>query len=377
MGRFTWNKRDLLRSLDKVQKLIEKEKDPKELARLLLCYDRINATIYDSFIFPDLHLPLSKKTPGLFSSFLGNQIAYNLMDPFADAMIANDELFNETGHNRDSIEDKIEKATGTHVSKTKAISICYDFYRELDDELFQYYKRIYDMRFNHLRFNKPEKKGELPFYGMQHYLYGVDESYLEVFGTDNPIMSTTVIHESAHAIDVSMNPENYINDDYFSEVISTFLELVSFYKRAGNFDELFYHNSVVDNLDYFCDFIDDANSFANLMELYKENDHHITPEFYEQARRDYKIKKDDVKDILQSSSLNGMTYPISAGLAFYLFSIYKQDERKGLEELKKLIKTVDKRTYYPLLLSKEYAQVVNDEVKTSLQEANECLLRHK
>ena len=377
MSRYSWSTKDLLRGLDRVKKLLDRTTDPKEKAKLMLYYDTINSTIYDTFYFPDLNVPLNKTLPGKFSSFLADQRYFEMMGPIEDALIEHDELFNTAGNNRDSINDKIEKVTGAHVGRTRAVSICHDFYRDLDEELYEHYKRFHDMRFNHLRFKKSKSDEDTDCWGTQHFLYGINESYIEVEGSDDPMMTTSVIHEGSHHIDSSMNPDNYIKEDYFYEVISLFMELVSFHKRAGNFDELFYHDSVIYGFEVLCDEIDEANVFANLMELYRDNKHLLSPEFYEKARSQFKLSRRDVNDALKRSALGNLCYPASASLAYYFFSIYRQDERKGLEELKKFIKTVDRETYMSLLLSNEVRDAVSGEVKTLLTEANECFLRHK
>ena len=377
MSRYTWQTRDLLRSLDKIQRLMEKEKDPKEKARLMLYYDSMNSTIYDTFIMRGTNIPLSKLLPSRFSSFLGQQRYISLIGPMEDALIEHDELFNIAGNNRDSIIDKVEKSTGAHVGKEKAISICYDFYRELDEELFEHFKKFYDMRYNHLKFNKVKKGEGFDAWGTQHYLYGTNESFIEITGTDNPMMAVSVIHEAAHHIDSSMNPDNYINEDYLYEVISLFMELVSYYKKAGNFDELFYQDSIIYGFETLCDNIDDANVYANLLELYRDANYRLCPEFYEEARTKYKMSRKRVDEALRRGAFADLCYPASASLAYYFFNIYKQDEKKGIEELKKFIKAKDRNDYMPLVFSDEVSKVVSTEVKTLLTDANECFLRHK
>ena len=377
MSRYTWQTRDMLRSLGKLQRLMEKEKDPKEKARLMLYYDKMNATIYDSFIMRDVDIPLSKMMPSYFSTFLDQQRYLNLTVPMECALIEHDELLNTAGNNRDSISDQIAKATGVHVTKEKAISICYDFYKGLDEELFEHFKKFYDSRYNHLKFDKYKKGDDVPSWGTQYYLYGTNESFIKVVGSNDPMMTTSIIHEASHHIDSSMNPDNYISEDYFYEVISLFMELVSFYKKAGGFDDLFYQDSVFFGFDVLCENIDDVNSYSNLLELYRDNNYHLCPEFYEQARKQYKMSKKAVNEALSIGAFNSLCYPASASLAYYFFNIYKQDEKKGIEELKKFIKAKDRNEYIPLVLSDEVSKVVSTEVKTLLTDANECFLRHK
>lgn len=374
MARYTWNTNTLLASLKRVEKLMEKETDEVELARLYHYYDAINSAIYDSFIYPRISLPLSKTMPSLVSTFLSNQRYYNLYAPYEDAVANNEELFDETEEKRDAVSDQIEKACGVHVSRTRAISICYDFYKELDEEIFEHFKRFYDMRYNHLKFLS-SKEPSPGFLGRQHYLYGTNESFIEAVGTDNPELSTTLIHESAHAIDNSMNPDNYLSDDFYYEVISIFMELVSYYKKAGNFDELFYAESIYHNLDQYCGFYNDANLFSNLVVEYKNNHYRISPEFYEAIRNKFKMPRKEVDSFLKEYRSSYICYPVSLTLALAFFNIYRQDEKKGIENLKRFIKTKNREDYAPLILSKEFAKMVDSELKTLLTESKECFER--
>jgi len=375
MARYSWETRDLLRSLKRIEKLMEKETDEVELAKLYRYYDAINSAIFDSFVYPNVSIPLSKRMPEMFSTFLANQRHYSLYTPFEDAVINNGQLFDEADDMRFAVNDQIEKACGVKVSKTKAISICYDFYKDLDEELFEHFKRFYDKRFNHLRFLN-DKDNHPGFLGRQHYLFGADESFIETVGSNDPEMSTTLIHEAAHAIDNSMNPENYFSNDFYYEVISLFMELVSFYKKAGNFHELFYYDSIFHNLDMFYGHVEDANQFANFMFEFKDNHYRISPEFYEAIRNKFKIPKKEVNSFLNEHSQTDISYPISFSLALAFFNIYRQDEKKGIDNIKRFIKTVDRESYMPLVLSSEFSQMVDSEVKTLLTESKECFERH-
>lgn len=375
MARYTWETKSLMASLKSVEKLIERETDEIELAKLYRYYDAINSTIFDTFIYPNVSIPLSKRMPEMFSSFLATQRYYNLYFPLEDAIVNNQALLCETEYRKNVVSDQIEKACGVHVTKTQAISICYDFYKDLDEELFEHFKKFYDMRFNHLKFIN-SKGLDIDFLGRQHFLFGINESYIEAVGTNNPEMSTILIHETAHAIDNSMNPESYFSEDFYYEVLSLFTELVSFYKKAGNFDELFYYNSIFDSLDTQFSFIDDANRFSNLMIEYRNNHYRISPEFYESIREKYNLPKKVVNNFLNEHRQNDMCYPISLSLALAFFNIYKQDEKKGMENIKRFIRTTDRDSYIPLVLSNEFSEIVDSEVRSLLTESNECFKRH-
>lgn len=374
MARFSWETKNLLDRLKKVEKLISSETDEVELAKLYRYYDAINSTIFDTFIYPNVHIPLSKRMPNMFSNYLGTQRYYNLYVPYEDAIAFNAELFDQADDKRFEVRDQIEKACGVHVSKSKAISICHDFYQNLDEELYEHFKRFYNQRFNHLKFLS--KDADPGFLGRQHFLFGPNESFIESVGSNNPEMSTTLIHEAAHAIDNSMNPENYFSNDFYYEVISLFMELVSFYKKAGNFDELFYSDSIMHGLNLYNEYMSDANRFGNLMAEYKDNKYRISPEFYESIRNKYKIPRKEVNSFLNEHNPNDICYPISFTLALAFFNIYRQDEKKGIENIKRFIRTVDRDDYIPLVLSNEFSQMVDSEVKALLAESKDCFERH-
>ena len=95
MARFSWDTRTLLNKLKEVEKLIMNETDEVELAELYRYYDAINSTIFDTFIYPDVHIPLSKRLPNMYSNYLGNQRYYNLYIPYEDAIACNAELFDQ------------------------------------------------------------------------------------------------------------------------------------------------------------------------------------------------------------------------------------------------------------------------------------------
>jgi len=378
MARYTWDVASLQRCLNKIEKLIKRETDEVELAKLYHYYDEINTVIYDNFYYPAVNLPLYKKMPEMLSAYLSNQRYYNLLIPYNNALANNSDLLDDVSEKRSAVSDQIAKVTGAHVTKEKAISICYDFYKDFDPEFFEHFKRFYDMRFNHLRFIKPKEAEELnlDYLGSQNYLFGIDESFIEVVGNDNPDMSTTVIHEIGHAIDNSMNPNSYLSSDFFYEVVTIFMELVSFYKKAGNFDELFYYNSMFKNFKTYASMVSNAYTYSNLMQTYIDFNHYLCPEFYEQVRSEFKMSKKKTDDFLKSYRQKNIVYPVSLSLALSFFHIYKQDEKKGIENLKRFIKTNNRDEFIPLVLTEEFEEMVGDEFKTLMTESGECFARH-
>ncbi len=376
MARYSWNVNSLIRSLEKIDKLINRETDEVELARLLHSYDLVNSAIYSSFLRPSVEIPLNKIMPEKMSSFISNGRRYNLLIPYYNAITDNADLFDEVRDKKFAISDQLASATGAYVTKEQALNVCYQFYQDLDDEMFQHFKNFYDMRFNHLRFVKPKDAKDLDYSGIQHYLYGVNESFVEVVGNNNPDMTCTMIHEAAHVIDNSMNPDNYLSNDFYYEVISIFMQLVFYYKRAGGYDELFYYNSLVRYLNSYDRFAVDAYTYSDIMKAYGDNGYRLTKKFYDRVYDEHNMSKDDVFEFLNNFLFKDICYPISAAVALCFFNIYKKDEKKGIENLKRFIKTNNRDDYMPLILSDEFDEIVSGEVKDLLTESKECFERH-
>ena len=78
MARYYWDAKSVLSNLSTLKKAIKKEKDPLKKMALEEQYDRINAAIYRSFSMPDSKLPLTKRIPEVFYSFLANQRYFKL-----------------------------------------------------------------------------------------------------------------------------------------------------------------------------------------------------------------------------------------------------------------------------------------------------------
>ncbi len=372
MARYYWDVQSFRRDLDKLYKMISNEDNPIKRQKLMYCYDIINNSMFTNFLMPEAGIPLHRKIHSLYASFLSDQRYFELLNSFIEVMDDNLELYNQTYNHMDDINDMIAKASGVHVGREQAVSICYDFYKNLDNSLFRAFQPFYNERFNHLRFlNSIKNTGASYTRGQQYYLYGMKTNYVEVIGSDNPDMVMTLIHESAHVIDANYSPESYLYETYYYEVISLFMELVSNYKKAGNFDELFYYSNYVKRISSFCADAEDGLSFDALMGIYKENHYSINDTFYSTAKEKYDLTKKSVKDILSEVILSDIVYPISFSLALYFFNIYKQDEKKGLVELKKFLKTKDRDEYMPFMLSEKAQHVMHDELKSILTECDQ------
>jgi len=377
MARYYWDAKSVLSNLSTLRKAIKKEKDPLKRMALEEEYDRINSAIYLSFSMPDSKLPLTKRIPKVFYSFLANQRYFELLSVFEDCFEGNIKEFDEAYKLSGSISDEIERATSTHVGRTKAVSICYDFYKELDDEFFEYFKNFYDQRFSHLRFLKEiPSSGLSTTLGQQHYIHGLNTSYVEVAGSNTPNMVLTLIHEVGHVLDNHFNPDNLLVSDFFYEVTSIFMELVAYYKKTGNFEDLVYHFLMANNIGKISCDSENGYDLNSLMVLYRDNNLTINDEFYK-AAGEYGFNRKKVNSFVDSNIINDIVYPISLPLALYFFHIYKDDERKGLEELKKFLKTVERDNYIPLLKSDEVKDIASGEIKKILVDARECFKGYK
>ena len=372
MAKFYWDENILRAEAQKLLKLIEKESDPKERRHLAEYYDALNSTIYDYFIMPTVNTPLSTRIHNMYSTFISSQRYYMLLDSFIDPMEKHLKLYSETCDNHELLEKKISKVSGVYVSKEKAVSICYGFYRDLDDELFKYFKPLFNKRFSHIHFtDKAKESGTIITKGQSYYLLGLDTSYVEVVGSDNPDMALTLIHECGHVIDDSYNPESNLVEDNFYEVVSLFMELVANYREVGKFGTLYHHSNIINRLSSIYSDANDCVNYDMLMGHYRNNGYRINKDFFRRAKEEDGFTKEEIVETLCEDTPNNIVYPISMSLALYFFSIYKRDNKLGLMTLKDFMSTTDRDSYIPLLSDDNFLDVVSKEIELLLLSSNE------
>ena len=371
MARYYWNIASLRKELDKLRKMAEREKDLEKKAAIEYAYDVANNDIFNSYIAPERNISRSATMVSNYSSFLADQRYFYLIEPFTNAFEDNLRLYNTTMNNLNIVDTAIERAASVHVGREQALSICRDFYRDLDEEFYQCFLPFYNKRFNHLQFvKKINEYGGTVTRGNQFFIYGVNESFVNILGTDNPSMIITLIHEAAHVVDNNFKPEAVLYDTYFTEVISLFMELAAFDAKVGNFKNVFYHNYLMDRINTMYNYANDTVEYDLLMGFYKRNEYTLDKGFYQLAREEEGISKERANTLLFEDGYSDMVYPICVSLALYFYNIYRSDKRKGLEELKKFLNTLDRDKYIPLMRSKELGQVVSGELKNLFRTAN-------
>lgn len=371
MARYYWNIASLRKELDKLRKMAEREKDLEKKAAIEYAYDVANNDIFNSYVAPERNISRSAKMVSNYSSFLADQRFFYLIEPFTNAFEDNLRLYNTTMNNLNIVDTAIERAASVHVGREQAISICRDFYRDLDEEFYQCFLPFYNKRFNHLQFvKKINEYGGTVTRGNQFFIYGVNESFVNILGTDNPSMFITLIHEAAHVVDNNFKPEAVLYDTYFTEVISLFMELAALDAKVGNFKNVFYYNYLMDRINTMYNYANDTVEYDLLMGFYKRNEYTLDKGFYQLAREEEGISKERANTLLFEDGYSDMVYPICVSLALYFYNIYRSDKRKGLEELKKFLNTLDRDKYIPLMRSKELGQVVSGELKNLFRTAN-------
>jgi hypothetical protein len=378
MARYYWNIASLRKELDKLRKMAEREKDLEKKAAIEYAYDVANNDIFNSYVAPERNISRSAKMVSNYSSFLADQRFFYLIEPFTNAFEDNLRLYNTTMNNLNIVDTAIERAASVHVGREQAISICRDFYRDLDEEFYQCFLPFYNKRFNHLQFvKKINEYGGTVTRGNQFFIYGVNESFVNILGTDNPSMIITLIHEAAHVVDNNFKPEAVLYDTYFTEVISLFMELAALDAKVGNFKNVFYYNYLMDRINTMYNYANDTVEYDLLMGFYKRNEYTLDKGFYQLAREEEGISKERANTLLFEDGYSDMVYPICVSLALYFYNIYRSDKRKGLEELKKFLNTLDRDKYIPLMRSKELGQVVSGELNNLFRTANTVFCREQ
>ncbi len=370
MARYYWDEFSFRRDLNQILHLMEKEKDPQEKIRLEACYDGLNNLLYSSFLMPDVTTPLSKRIHGLYYDFLNEQRYFGLIDVYMGILEKHLKLYNEAQTNFEELVTDIRK-TGAKVGREQAVSLCYEFYKDLDDELFSHFEPFYKKRYSQLTFlEEAQQSGTSLNEGNQFYVYGLNKSYVNVLGTNTPRMPLLLIHETGHVIDSSYNPEASREPSKFEEVSSIFMELVACYKKLGNFGGNYYNKHIMGKISSIFGDAISVDDVYRILGYYKENHYKADEDFYKLAMEDGYTKR-EIRSTMCTENMRNIVYPIAFPLSIYFFSIYKHNNKEGLKELKKFLSTTDRDTYIPLLMSDHLRDVVDTELVDMMNTAND------
>jgi len=233
-------------------------------------------------------------------------------------------------------EMKFSNKTRTFSNKD-LLELTHDFYKQLDQEFFKYFNKLYkikDKRVSFIPFNEGEN------YGETRIVTKANAPYINVkkLATYQDVFST--VHEFSHGISSLMNPRHITPEKMlFTEIDSTFMELIA--------------------ADYFSKILDNEK-----IQTYKAEKHHFYSEIAERfvsylkliiledlLKEGYtnkkrlksfaigycNLNKDSFNDLIYGGYESYDKYLLDYMFAVELYTLYKLDKDAALYYLKRII----------------------------------------
>ena len=378
---YAWDRKDFLLQLKKLEELIVQEKDLKRRLYLEKVFDISNKLYYETFVdFPRSRVTAKQRLTSILDSSLCYGRYYSIVSSFFNSISEHIDTI-------DSISNKLENIspdgnfdflnTGATLSNTEVISLVDRFYRDFDDELYQYFLEAYEDRDHTLRFASIEENKDDKTDGTTLFIDGVRKNFITVYKTTPLGTYGCTIHEYGHAIANLINPEVSYSDreDFFVEVASIFPELVALYENGFGFEtiEVLYYLyttlvTYVNNAEYLCLHTPVINAWA-------DNKHIMGDKFFKELDKSYDIDDECFEEVLDTTIEDQGIYVLSYIVALELLNIYRNDKKQALELFKRFLKFPAKEDILAFVMenisinehSSEEAKIVLDSFNKELK----------
>lgn len=356
---YNWNRINFIEQIKILRSMVDKETDcirKNALQRYLDCADRLYHESFNNF--PKAGYSIEQKLISIIDSRLEYGRYYSIISSFLEDANSLDRKAQEIANLMDKFEEdssnpKLE--SDTYISHCKAVSLVHSFYKKFDEELYMFFCKAFEDRFECLKFSDDKIKEEtFDASGSTLFIGGVNKNFITLTEENDVSLYESIVHEYGHAIQNIINPEvNFTyREDFFAEVAAIFPELVAMYENEPGFcDVQNQYSRYLTFLSYW-DCADDLDSHMPIANIWHDNNHNFNNEFYKKLKNELNLSKSDFKRIVDVTlELQGV-YILSYITALELLHIYKQDKKKALELFKGLLKVPANVNVIEYILSK-------------------------
>lgn len=339
----SWGRKEFAEQIKKLSQIIDDEKDIKRRLYLEKVLDATNKLYYETFVtFPRPKVTAKQR----LTSILDSQFAYGRYYSIVRS------FFNSVSEHIDTIDktsDKLEEIspdgdfdflnTGATVSFEHILSMVDTFYKDFDDELYQYFLQVYNDRDGTVRC-MPINENETKTDGTTLFIDGVKKNFISIYETTPVSTYACTVHEYGHAIANLINPEvSYADrEDLFTEVASIFPELVALYDNGFNFDTIQVLYSLYTTLVTYINSAEYLCLHTPIVNAWAENKHVMGNKFFDDLEEGYDIDDECFEESLSTTIEDEGIYVISYIVSLELLNIYKKDKKQALELFKRFLK---------------------------------------
>lgn len=318
-----FNEEAIKKDIEKLEFLLKKEKDEIKKSKILSAIE-YSKEVLDDIKYGDTLLD-SKRKIEIYSLMGQIRKLYNpynkYIDSFTEELDSNYEELNYC-----------ECQNMKSLTKEDYLTLIGDFFKDLDEELFNNFNEIYKNKNDQIIFLGRNNEFGL---GVTYTIPYLNKQYVATYydvEKMSPIEIITGFHEFGHGIASHMNYERYIKEDTLKELETAFIEMISMDYCSKYFNNTDFYLQGLINLDVK---YDDLFDYYELDEFSKEYDILSTNE-------------EEIKKVLKRNSLEEFReyylnyniynkYLTAYTIALNLYVIYLEDKEKALWILKRII----------------------------------------
>lgn len=375
---WTWGRKEFFEQIKKLEQLINDENDLRRKLYLQKVLDTTNKLYYETFVsFPRPKVSAKQRLTSILDSNFAYGRYYSIVRQF----------FNNISENIDTMDrvsDKLEEIspegnfdflnTGATISFDKVLGMVDVFYKNFDNELYQYFLEAYNDKHGTIN-AKPLEDEETKTDGTTIFIDGVRKNFISVYETTPLATYICAVHEYGHAIANLINPEVAYSDreDLFSEVASIFPELVALYENGFKFDtiQVLYH--LYTTLVTYVNSAEYLVLHTPILNTWADNNHVMNRSFFESLESDYDIDEECFGEALDTTIEDEGIYVISYAVSLELLNIYKRDKKEALELFKRFLKYPAKEDILTFVMENiqlnEHANIESKEVLQKFEKA--------
>ncbi len=340
MSKYNWTEDDLRNCLNKLHRLLKKEKDPDRIELINVDINSLNSLLSDEMNKKD-------NTPKLLELYRWAKEDYHEFEFLKPAFV---EFYDVVSKNNGYDEVNFKKIS---LSKKDILSITHDFYKSLGHYFFSNFMRVFYRRKDHTRFNNSLE--DYDYRGATFYVLSLKESFIEINRDFSALDILTSIHEYMHATSAVINPGHMSDEkNIYSEIDPLFIELIAY-----DYLEDLFNDGTATKLRYLTH-LDRVEESYDLQSLFKVMDYEkgLKKEFttnkeLKDAGMECNILDVELENILYYPNVDSEKYVTSYMFAVELYSLYKEDKEKALNYLKQilLMKKMSPEQYYSRIKS--------------------------
>ncbi len=341
---YTWGSKEFVKAIKELHVLIENETDLKRKLYLQKVSDSIDKIYHEAF--NKISIPRATAKSGLTSissSRLEYGRYYSLINSFLCSCSPYLELIYDISNRLDSLDENGNfdfLQTGATLSQDRILSLTGEFYKSLDDEIYESFVPVYNDRFGTLRFVDESSMKNSNSNGNTIFIDVIKKAFITI-GESLPIETYACsVHEYGHAIHSAINPEVFYSDrnDFFMEVASMFFEILSVLESKDNFTDIEKSYYLYACCTSYIEFAELLSLHTPILNEWAANKYVMTKKFFSELEENYDINDEVFTNCLSTTIEDDGQYVLGIMVSLELLHIYKQDKRKALELLKGFMK---------------------------------------